>query len=214
MLDIVCKKVDEVVPPGNVQELSRFFEGSFFDFPLRNDVRLKKRVAVYTLLRLRLQALFSQNDSLDALRLTYPRSGVLCIDVRGKSEKVWVNVSYSGDYVMTGISSVPIGVDVQKVRRVPDALVEALSSSQEASFAYGFSLRERTQFFSLKESFAKAVQLGITWPGHYAVYSKEFIVDSSIEGVVSRPVQLEDEDHVASVSMVPETALSKLERRA
>ena len=71
-----------------------------------------------------LELLVGRNECKE-MRLSYPHYGAIAIEASGFEQKVWVNVSYSGEYVMSGVSDTPIGVDVQKVRRISDAVFKS-----------------------------------------------------------------------------------------
>jgi len=209
MLDVCCYKGDEVTPRYTKEELEGFFKGSFFDFPLAADARLKARVAAYSLLYNRLMESSLHKDHPLKAPFSYPRYGKVGIASVGGLREVWVSISYSGEYVMCGISSQPIGVDVQKVRHIPLAMLEAISSNAEKGFIYGFSLTAQCQLFSLKESYAKAIQSGMVFPAVYAEYDALFELQSHAGQVYSKRHNISGSDYVASVSCVPEPFIIK-----
>ena len=79
------------------------------------------------------------------------------------------NISHSGDFAVCVLSDAPVGCDVETIRPVRDAVAERCFSAEEnaALAAQDGAAAKETLFFrywTLKESFLKAVGCGITVP--------------------------------------------------
>lgn len=189
----------DVRPVLSEDELEHFYSGSFFDFPLAHDVRYQVRLAVYSLLRERL--LLAAGGAIE--HLEYPSKGNLLIRTKSMTLDTWVNVSYSGSYVMCGISDCPIGVDVQRVRKVTDYLLDAITTQRERAFIQTYTSIQRCQLFSLKESYGKALQSGIIWPSEYPEYSADFqLLSQTYSHEISEAVVVDDKNYVASMTLL------------
>lgn len=106
------------------------------------------------------------------------------------NEKIYVNWSHSGDYVLCAVSDRELGVDLEQMRRTPDErLVKRVIRGEEREYYDSVSPEEQKQLFyeywTLKESFLKAIGTGFYTPldafrimrgGEYPVVCQE--VDS------------------------------------
>lgn len=197
----IISRIDEIQTQFYDYELMSFFKDSFYDFPLKDDCRHLKRKAAYSLLLILFMEMLHCEKPRD-IRTTYLQYGNLVISNRYERRNIWANVSYSGEYAMAGVASHPIGVDIQKVRNISDLMYRELLMNDEKSWARDLSNKDRVQLFSLKESYAKACCLGITWPSSYAEYTSEYTLTNCYGNVLSRPIEIKDEGYVASISIL------------
>lgn len=81
-------------------------------------------------------------------------------------ERLFFNISHSGAWVICGIASVPIGVDVEKIREVSFDLCDQFMTLQEKRHFHALPKAEKLpQFFrywTVKESYMKAVGKGFS----------------------------------------------------
>ena len=82
-------------------------------------------------------------------------------------EDICYNVSHSGDHVVCVIDSLPVGIDIQEVKKADIMLAERFFSKEENDFL-NLSKEDKTSLFyemwSLKEAYIKAVGLGLRIP--------------------------------------------------
>jgi 4'-phosphopantetheinyl transferase len=86
--------------------------------------------------------------------------------VNGRS--VCFNISHSGEWVVCALSSLPVGIDVEKMGPVDDALGERIFTHDEYRVLRAKSSSEQRSCFyklwTLKESFIKAIGKGLSIP--------------------------------------------------
>ncbi len=82
------------------------------------------------------------------------------------SENTHFNISHSGDWVVCAFSSLPVGVDVEKIRRVNFDIARRFFSAEETYQLFSLPENKQTGFFfdlwTLKESYLKALGTGLT----------------------------------------------------
>lgn len=90
------------------------------------------------------------------------------------------NISHSGDWVIIAFSEKPVGVDVEKIRKVNLGVAKRFFSDFEKKVLFGLPEKEQFNYFfdlwTLKESFLKAIGTGLTRP------LKSFTVMQSADG--------------------------------
>lgn len=77
------------------------------------------------------------------------------------------NISHSGEWVVTAISDKPVGVDIERIRKVPEGVAYRFFSEPEKNWLdTAESEKEKAHIFftlwTLKESFLKALGKGLT----------------------------------------------------
>jgi 4'-phosphopantetheinyl transferase len=85
--------------------------------------------------------------------------------IRG-NDTLYFNISHSGQWVVCAIASVPVGVDVERLRPVNPGLAKRFFTNGEFEMLQALPEEERTSKFielwTLKESFLKAIGRGLT----------------------------------------------------
>ena len=78
------------------------------------------------------------------------------------------NLSHSGDWVVCAVDSLPVGIDVEKIRDVNLNLSERFFAKEEHDYLSALDSKRRTEAFfeiwTLKESFIKAEGKGLSIP--------------------------------------------------
>lgn len=81
------------------------------------------------------------------------------------NNKVHFNISHSGEWIAVGISSSPIGVDIQKVKKIDLSIAKSYFSQTENEFILSLPKNDRIDAFymlwTLKEAFIKANGMGL-----------------------------------------------------
>ncbi len=76
------------------------------------------------------------------------------------------NISHSGQWVVCALATVPVGVDVERLRKVNPSLAERFFSPDEVATLRALPEEMQTekfiQLWTLKESFLKAIGRGLT----------------------------------------------------
>jgi len=76
------------------------------------------------------------------------------------------NISHSGQWAVCALANVPVGVDVERLRKVNPALAERFFAPDEVAALKALSPEMQTekliQLWTLKESFLKAIGRGLT----------------------------------------------------
>lgn len=76
------------------------------------------------------------------------------------------NISHSGQWAVCALASIPVGVDVERMRRVNPGLAERFFSADEVATLRALPPEMQTaqfiQLWTLKESFLKAIGRGLT----------------------------------------------------
>ena len=90
------------------------------------------------------------------------------------------NISHSGHWVVIAFSDQPVGVDVEKIRKVNLNVARRFFSEEEKRRLFSLPEKEQLSYFfdlwTLKESFLKAIGTGLTRP------LKSFTVMQSANG--------------------------------
>ena len=77
------------------------------------------------------------------------------------------NLSHSGDYVAIAIADCPVGIDVEKVKPLDIKMAVAYFTKQELKYLNSCPEKQLERFYKIwvfKESFIKAVGLGLSFP--------------------------------------------------
>jgi len=81
-------------------------------------------------------------------------------------ENIHFNISHSGDWVVCAFSSLPVGIDVEKIRKVNFDIARRFFSDEEVNQLFSLPKRDQTEFFfdlwTIKESYLKAIGTGLT----------------------------------------------------
>lgn len=79
---------------------------------------------------------------------------------------VQFNISHSGDYAAAAVCDLPVGIDIQCMRRVKDKMIERLCSSEELEYISSAGDKDRAfiRLWALKESYIKAIGMGMAFP--------------------------------------------------
>ncbi|MEA5109308.1 4'-phosphopantetheinyl transferase Sfp [bioreactor metagenome] len=101
-----------------------------------------------------------------------PEDMVFTAGEKGKPEPagfrgIHFNISHSGDWVVAALSSSAVGVDVERMRKVPEGVANRFFSEKEKAWlASANDGKEKAEIFftlwTLKESFLKAIGTGLT----------------------------------------------------
>jgi len=128
-------------------------------------------------------------------------------------ENVHFNISHSGEWVVCAFAKLPVGVDVEKIRRVNFEIARRFFSDQEVKELFSLPENEQTGFFfdlwTLKESYLKALGTGLTKPlGSFTVQhsSDEILLyedDQKID-VSLKKIRLDKNHKLAVCSFEPE----------
>lgn len=85
---------------------------------------------------------------------------ILCADSNGKpfikDAPYHVSISHSGDLVLCAISHYPVGVDIQKVEKVPEKIVQKIDVNFDSD-------RQFYEYWTAAESYGKLFGNGIWW---------------------------------------------------
>lgn len=86
----------------------------------------------------------------------------------GSHQDLHFNISHSGDWVVAAFSVKPVGIDVEKIRKVNFSLADRFFSAEESRLLRNLPLQQRVDLFfeiwTLKESYLKALGTGLTRP--------------------------------------------------
>ena len=79
---------------------------------------------------------------------------------------IFFNISHSGDYAAAAVCTYPVGVDIQVMRPAKDALIRKLCRGAELDYVMTSQDRSRAfiHLWALKESYIKAIGLGMSFP--------------------------------------------------
>ena len=84
----------------------------------------------------------------------------------GTRSEIKFNISHSGDYAAAAVSDCETGVDIQTMRPIKDSMIQKLCSDTELRYVSSSSDKSRAfiHLWALKESYIKAIGLGMTFP--------------------------------------------------
>jgi 4'-phosphopantetheinyl transferase len=78
------------------------------------------------------------------------------------------NISHSGEWVVAAFSELPVGVDIEKVKKANLIVAERFFSTEEKAFIQNLEASQRDEWFfnfwTAKESYLKAIGTGLTKP--------------------------------------------------
>ncbi len=78
------------------------------------------------------------------------------------------NISHSGDWVVAAFSEKPVGVDVEKIRKMNFGVAQRFFSPEEVAALLALPEKKQIEYFfelwTLKESYLKALGTGLTRP--------------------------------------------------
>ncbi len=116
------------------------------------------------------------------------------------------NISHSGDWVVIAFSEKPVGVDVEKIRKVNLNIARRFFSEYEKGVLFGLPEKEQYNYFfdlwTMKESFLKAIGTGLTRP------LKSFTVMQSADGFFLQDAADYHEVHFAQLTLDKQHKLS------
>lgn len=103
-------------------------------------------------------------------------------------DEICYNISHSGNYVVCGLDTYEIGVDIEEVREIDQAIAKSFFHSKEYEFILSQEINQQIHtlydFWTLKESYIKYLGVGL----HKPLNSFYFILDGP-------SVQLVEQDH-------------------
>lgn len=123
------------------------------------------------------------------LRQQYPhirQPVVIKTDRAGKPyldghEDICFNMSHAGDYAVCAFAKYPIGVDIEFVKPINLTIAESYFCREEyediMKYDLGGQLKRFYQYWVLKESFTKAVGLGLSIPLNKFCFRKKYDSD-------------------------------------
>lgn len=81
-------------------------------------------------------------------------------------DNIHFNISHSGDWVVCAFSKMPVGVDVEKIKKVNFNIARRFFSDEEVNQLFALAPNEQSSFFfdlwTIKESYLKAIGTGLT----------------------------------------------------
>jgi len=81
-------------------------------------------------------------------------------------ENIHFNISHSGEWVVCAFSALPVGIDVEKIRKVNFNIARRFFSEDEVNQLFSLSTQKQLEFFfdlwTIKESYLKAIGTGLT----------------------------------------------------
>jgi len=81
-------------------------------------------------------------------------------------DHIHFNITHSGDWVVCAFSNKPVGVDVEKVRKINLNIARRFFSEKETAILFSLPHKQQFEFFfdlwTLKESYLKALGTGLT----------------------------------------------------
>lgn len=162
--------------------------------PLVKNAQLENRLCAYSALR-RLLERRNRNGMWQQVR-----KGLLS----GGDVEVWFNISYTRGLGIAAVADVPVGIDVQVVRRMRDCVFSGICSEVEYGVHNAGNARDRCQLFSLKESYEKAKNdIGMVWPSDYAEYDARFSLKKGDQrALLSCCLPVAHAEYVASVTLL------------
>lgn len=139
----------EVLPPCRLQKLSR----------MKTEESQKQCIAAGLLLEYGLQEYGICGKEVTFLENSDGKPYIL------EKPELFYNLSHSGEYVALGMSSFPIGIDIEKLRYGQEKLAKRFFSEEEAGiFKECFSDSVFTKIWTRKEAFIKARGVGMRMP--------------------------------------------------
>ena len=81
-----------------------------------------------------------------------------------ENKKIYYNISHSYDYVITAISEKPIGVDIEKIRKIDSKTINMFATSKEKEYILSEKkgLEKRLfEIYTLKEAYIKMKGLAL-----------------------------------------------------
>lgn len=88
-------------------------------------------------------------------------------------EKVFFNVSHSGNYLVIALGETELGVDIQKPKEILLPVIEKVIQPQERELYEKMGPLAFQIFWTLKESYVKALGRGLTMPFSEYYFQKE-----------------------------------------
>jgi len=81
-------------------------------------------------------------------------------------QNIHFNISHSGEWVVCAFSALPVGIDVEKIRKVNFNIAKRFFSEEEVNQLFSLSTQKQVDFFfdlwTIKESYLKAIGTGLT----------------------------------------------------
>lgn len=138
----------------------------------------------------------------------------------------FVNISHSGDWVVSAICRKPVGIDIERFKNVDYKNAQSFFSNKEFSILMNKDESERLDYFfelwTLKESYVKAIGKGLNYPfNKFSITydGNDFIINDELrQDSASFQQFIVDEGHIMSLcafssmtSTVKEFSLHQLE---
>lgn len=121
------------------------------------------------------------------------------------------NISHCDGYIACGVSSEPIGIDIENVRECPTKVLKRVFSDKEIEYVESSRSKDLKffQLWTLKESYIKAIGKGLSYPIDKVNFE---ILDDAIKSNQSdsyyKQIILEDGQYVLSVCTFHESEIS------
>lgn len=81
-------------------------------------------------------------------------------------DNIHFNISHSGDWVVCAFAEAPVGIDVEKIRKVNFGIAKRFFSEEEVKDLFSMPEHDQTDHFfdlwTIKESYLKAIGTGLT----------------------------------------------------
>lgn len=81
------------------------------------------------------------------------------------SSRIHFNISHSGEWVVVGVATKPIGIDIQKMDKIDLSITKKYFSKVESEYIFSLPQNDRINAFfklwTLKEAFIKAKGMGL-----------------------------------------------------
>lgn len=110
------------------------------------------------------------------------------------------NISHSGDWIVCAVDEKPVGIDIEKIEKLNVAIAAEFFAPEETSNLQKKREEEKLllfyRYWSLKESYSKALGLGLSLPFHR--FSIQFIKNEIlVKSDVKHPLCRFKEYHLA-----------------
>ena len=90
--------------------------------------------------------------------------GVICAHPSGQpyieGSDMHISISHSGEYAVCALSETPVGIDIEKIRKVSDKLIDRVCTARERE--YVISDERFFEVWTAKEAYFKKIGTGIT----------------------------------------------------
>lgn len=129
---------------------------------LQNQADRQRGIIAEALLR---YALYKHYNLKEEIRFGYNAYGKPFL--KG-NENIFFNISHSGAWVLCGVGSISLGVDVEKITKTDLKIAQRFFDKTEYSYLLGLDSEQQNEEFykvwTLKESYVKEVGMGLSMP--------------------------------------------------